>query len=113
MSSSVFPAKPRRISTDRELFDAVNYDMAYIFKYSIRKTAHARRPPWPQVPEETRRRAPGPAWFAGEELPGVPKSAARTQPPGRVLVEGPDEKGCASWAAPAETAQCISTAARA
>jgi tRNA-2-methylthio-N6-dimethylallyladenosine synthase len=75
----------------RELFDAVNYDMAYIFKYSIRTGTPAAALAG-QVPEETKE-------ARNQVLLGLLEKNSRrrnqllVRTVQEVLVEGPDKKG--------------------
>ncbi len=75
----------------RELFGAVNYDMAYIFKYSIRSGTPAASLPG-QVPEEIKEER-------NQVLLGLLEENSRRRNQAlvgstqEVLVEGPDKKG--------------------
>ena len=75
----------------RELFEAVNFDMAYIFKYSVRTGTPAAVMPG-QVPEETKE-------ARNQILLGLLEENSRRRNHAlvgtvqEVLVEGPDKKG--------------------
>jgi len=75
----------------RELFEAVNYDMAYIFKYSVRSGTPAAGLSG-QVPEETKEER-------NQSLLGLLEKNSRRRNQAligsiqEVLVEGPDKKG--------------------
>ena len=75
----------------RELFEAVNYDMAYIFKYSIRTGTPAATMPG-QVPEETKE-ARNQVLLRLLEKNSRRRNQLLVGTVQEVLVEGPDKKG--------------------
>ena len=75
----------------RELFEAVNYDMAYIFKYSIRSGTPAAGLPG-QVPEEIKEER-NQSLLALLERNSWRRNQALVGSTQEVLVEGPDKKG--------------------
>jgi tRNA-2-methylthio-N6-dimethylallyladenosine synthase len=75
----------------RDLFEACNYDMAYIFKYSIRTGTPAATAP-DQVPEETKE-ARNQVLLRLLEENSNRRNATLLGTVQEVLVEGPDKKG--------------------
>ena len=75
----------------RELFEAVNYDMAYIFKYSIRSGTPAATMPG-QVPEEVKEER-NQILLRLLEQNSRRRNQALVGTNQEVLVEGPDKKG--------------------
>jgi tRNA-2-methylthio-N6-dimethylallyladenosine synthase len=75
----------------RELFEACNYDMAYIFKYSIR-TGTPAATLGDQVPEETKE-ARNQALLAVRSSNSERRNAKLVGTTEEVLVEGPDKTG--------------------
>ena len=75
----------------RELFEACNYDMAYIFKYSIRSGTPAADMGG-QVPEEVKE-ARNAELLAILEANSNRRNATLLGTTQEVLVEGPDRKG--------------------
>jgi tRNA-2-methylthio-N6-dimethylallyladenosine synthase len=87
-----FPGETREdFAQTQELFEAVNYDMAYVFKYSVRTGTPAAAMA-DQVPEKTKevrnqillRLLEQNSWRRNQALVGTVQE---------VLVEGPDKKG--------------------
>jgi tRNA-2-methylthio-N6-dimethylallyladenosine synthase len=75
----------------RELFEAVNYDMAYVFKYSVRTGTPAAAMP-AQVSEETKE-ARNQILLDLLEQNSLRRNQALLGTIQEVLVEGPDKKG--------------------
>ena len=75
----------------RELFEAVNYDMAYIFKYSIRSGTPAATMPG-QVPEEVKEER-NQILLRLLEQNSRRRNQSLVGTEQEVLVEGPDKKG--------------------
>ena len=75
----------------RELFEAVNYDMAYIFKYSVRTGTPAATMPG-QVPEEVKEER-NQILLRLLEQNSRRRNQALVGTVQEVLVEGPDRKG--------------------
>jgi tRNA-2-methylthio-N6-dimethylallyladenosine synthase len=75
----------------REFFEAVNYDMAYVFKYSIRSGTPAADMPG-QVPEETKE-ARNQVLLRLLERNSLRRNQALVGTVQEVLIEGPDRKG--------------------
>jgi tRNA-2-methylthio-N6-dimethylallyladenosine synthase len=75
----------------RELFEAVNYDMAYIFKYSIRTGTPAAEMP-DQVPDEVKEER-NQILLRLLEKNSRRRNQALVGSVQEVLVEGPDKKG--------------------
>ena len=94
----------------RELFEAVNFDMAYIFKYS------APAPPPPscrgRCRRKPRKRATRSSLVCWRRTPGG-GTTRWWAPCRRSWSRVRTRRGCATWAAPAAIARCILTAARA
>ena len=87
-----FPGETEEdFAATRALFEEVNYDMAYIFKYSIRTgTPAAERPD--QVAEETKE-ARNAVLLGLLERNSLRRNAALVGTVERVLVDGPDRTG--------------------
>ena len=79
----------------RSLFEAVNYDMAYIFKYSVRSGTRRPAAMEGQVPAEVRGGAqPRPPSISSRKTPLRRRNQARSSAPCLdVLVEGQDRTG--------------------
>ena len=75
----------------RELFEAVNYDMAYVFKYSIRTGTPAATMPG-QVPEDIKEER-NQTLLSLLEKNSVRRNAALLGTVEEVLVDGPDKTG--------------------
>lgn len=87
-----FPGETDEDFTEtRELFEACNYDMAYIFKYSIR-TGTPAATLGDQVPEETKE-ARNQALLAVLSANSERRNATLVGTTEEVLVEGPDKTG--------------------
>jgi tRNA-2-methylthio-N6-dimethylallyladenosine synthase len=75
----------------RELFEAVNYDMAYVFKYSTRTGTPAAALPG-QIPEEVKEER-NQALLRLLERNSARRNRSLVGTVQEVLVEGPDKKG--------------------